>query len=102
MTRILSHLYERATRGHYGKSSTIAKVWEATFSWPSLFKDTRAYVATFDNFQKAGNISKKDQIPLNSILVCEVFDVWGIDFLGQFYSFHSYEYILAAINYFSK
>nr|XP_016485157.1 PREDICTED: protein NYNRIN-like [Nicotiana tabacum] len=41
-------------------------------------------------------------MPLNSILVCEIFDVWGIDFMGSFPSSHSYEYILVAVDYVSK
>ena len=32
----------------------------------------------------AGNISNKDEAPQNFIQVCEVFDVWGIDFMGPF------------------
>nr|GEV57944.1 DNA-directed DNA polymerase [Tanacetum cinerariifolium] len=31
-----------------------------------------------------GKISQKDEIPQNAIQVCEIFDVWGIDFMGPF------------------
>nr|XP_009620374.1 uncharacterized protein LOC104112216 [Nicotiana tomentosiformis] len=41
-------------------------------------------------------------MPLNSIMVCEIFDVWGIDFMDPFPSSHSYEYILVAVDYVSK
>ncbi|XP_070035437.1 uncharacterized protein [Nicotiana tomentosiformis] len=44
------------------------KVMEASFYWPTLYKDTRAYVAACDKCQRTGNISKRDEIPLNSIL----------------------------------
>nr|GEV35656.1 hypothetical protein [Tanacetum cinerariifolium] len=30
--------------------------------------------------------AKKDEMPQNSIQVCEIFDVWGIDFMGPFSS----------------
>nr|GEV18551.1 hypothetical protein [Tanacetum cinerariifolium] len=29
----------------------------------------------------AGNISQRDEMPQNSIQVCKIFDVWGIDFI---------------------
>ncbi|GKD48733.1 hypothetical protein Tco_1277709 [Tanacetum coccineum] len=29
-------------------------------------------------------ISQRDEMPQNSIQVCEIFDVWGIDFMGPF------------------
>nr|GEX24474.1 hypothetical protein [Tanacetum cinerariifolium] len=38
----------------------------------------------------------------NSIQVCEIFDVWGIDFLGPFSSSRGNKYILVAIDYLSK
>ena len=41
-------------------------------------------------------------MPLNNILVCEIFDVWGIDFMGPFSSSFSNQYILVAVDYVSK
>ena len=45
---------------------------------------------------------KKARAPLNPILVIELFDVWGIDFMGPFVSSHGMKYILVAIDYVSK
>ena len=39
---------------------------------------------------------------LNPILVIEIFDVWGIDFMGPFPLSFGYEYILVAVDYVSK
>ncbi|GKD45678.1 reverse transcriptase domain-containing protein [Tanacetum coccineum] len=33
---------------------------------------------------KQGKISHRDEMPQNAIQVCEIFDVWGIDFMGPF------------------
>jgi len=41
-------------------------------------------------------------MPLQSILEVEVFDCWGIDFVGPFPSSYSNEYILVAVDYVSK
>ncbi|GJT22111.1 reverse transcriptase domain-containing protein [Tanacetum coccineum] len=49
-----------------------------------------------------GSISKRDEIPLINIQVCEIFDVWDIDFMGPFLKSHKFEYILVAIDYVSK
>ncbi|GJS03663.1 reverse transcriptase domain-containing protein [Tanacetum coccineum] len=43
-----------------------------------------------------------DEMPQNAIQVCEIFDVWGIDFMGPFPSSHGNKYILVAVDYLSK
>ncbi|GJX83569.1 reverse transcriptase domain-containing protein [Tanacetum coccineum] len=52
--------------------------------------------------QKTENISKRNEMPLNNIQVCEIFDIWGIDFVGPFLKSHKFEYILVAVDYVSK
>ncbi|CAN6554911.1 unnamed protein product [Malus baccata var. baccata] len=44
----------------------------------------------------------KDQMPQVSILNVEIFDVWGIDFMGPFPSSYGFMYILLAVDYVSK
>ncbi|GKD43437.1 reverse transcriptase domain-containing protein [Tanacetum coccineum] len=41
-------------------------------------------------------------MPQNSIQVYEIFDVWGIDFMGPFSSSRGNKYILVAVDYLSK
>ena len=41
-------------------------------------------------------------MPLNPILVVELFDVWGIDFMGPFPTSFGYAYILVGVDYVSK
>jgi hypothetical protein len=41
-------------------------------------------------------------MPLNPILIVEIFDVWGIDFMGPFPLSFDYLYILVAVDYVSK
>nr|GEX02784.1 reverse transcriptase domain-containing protein [Tanacetum cinerariifolium] len=53
-------------------------------------------------FFSQGKISQKDEMPQNSIQVCEIFDVWGIDFMGPFPSSKGNKYILVAVDYLSK
>ncbi|GKA18334.1 reverse transcriptase domain-containing protein [Tanacetum coccineum] len=55
-----------------------------------------------DACQRQGKISQKDEMPQNAIQVCDIFDVWGIDFMGPFLSSRGNKYILVAVDYLSK
>ncbi|XP_075106813.1 uncharacterized protein LOC142179828 [Nicotiana tabacum] len=102
INNILSHCHDGAVGGHYEGRITAAKVLEAGFFSPTLLKYARNYVTTCDKCQRSGSISKRDEMPLNSILVCEIFDVWGIDFMGSFPPSNGCEYILVVVDYVSK
>ena len=49
-----------------------------------------------------GSISKRDELPLQPILEVELFDLWGMDFIGPFPSSFNNLYIFLAIYYVSK
>ncbi|CAN6586227.1 unnamed protein product [Malus baccata var. baccata] len=72
------------------------------FTDHAALKDARTFCLTCDRCQRMGNISAKDQMPQNPILSVEIFDVWGIDFMGPFPSSHGFLYILLAVDYVSK
>ncbi|GJT61329.1 putative nucleotidyltransferase, ribonuclease H [Tanacetum coccineum] len=69
---------------------------------PTVCKDAHEFVKACDACQRAGNISNRNEMPQNSIQVCEVFDVWGIDFMGPFPTSYGNKYILVAIDNVSK
>nr|GEY63497.1 reverse transcriptase domain-containing protein [Tanacetum cinerariifolium] len=56
----------------------------------------------FRTIHYASKISQRDEMPQNSIQVCKIFDVWGIDFMGPFSSSRGNKYILVAVDYLSK
>ena len=49
-----------------------------------------------------GSIIKRHEMPRQSILVVQLFDVWGIDFMGPFPSSLGNLYILLVVDYVSK
>lgn len=100
--QILEHCHQGPTGGHFGPSYTAKKVFDSGFYWPTIFKDAHTFVRTCNACQRTGNISKRDEMPQNSIQVCEIFDIWGIDFMGPFPSSHKCKYILVAVDYVSK
>ncbi|GKF80114.1 reverse transcriptase domain-containing protein, partial [Tanacetum coccineum] len=99
---ILTHCHSGPTRGHHSASVIGRKVYEAGFYWPSIFKDAKDYVMKYDACQKSGNISSQNKMPQNNIQICEVFDVWGLDFMGPFPDSRGNKYILVAVDYMSK
>ncbi|GKD36714.1 reverse transcriptase domain-containing protein [Tanacetum coccineum] len=75
---------------------------EIRFYWPTIIKEAHTLVLLCEACQTTGNISKRDTMPLNNIQVCEIFDIWGIDFMGPFPKSYKFEYILIAVDYVSK
>ena len=100
--RILWHCHNSPCGGHYGGDKTAAKVLQSGFFWPTLFKDAHQHVLHCDQCQRMGGISRRNEMPLQNIMEVEVFDCWGIDFVGPFPSSFGNEYILVAIDYVSK
>ncbi|GKE68944.1 reverse transcriptase domain-containing protein [Tanacetum coccineum] len=100
--KILEACHSGPTGGHYGANFTAKKIFDAGFYWPTIYKDAYEFVKTCDACQKQGKISQRDEMPQNAIQVCEIFDLWGIDFMGPFPSSRGNKYILVAVDYLSK
>ncbi|GJS83325.1 reverse transcriptase domain-containing protein [Tanacetum coccineum] len=90
------------TGGHHSANLTAQKVFDAGFFWPTIYRDAHTMIKSCDSCQRQGKISQRDEMPQNAIQVCEIFDVWGIDFMGPFPSSHGNKYILVAVDYLSK
>ncbi|GKD43652.1 reverse transcriptase domain-containing protein [Tanacetum coccineum] len=99
---ILEACHSGPTGGHYSANFTAKKVFDASFFWPMIYKDAFEFVKSCDACQRQGKISQRDEMPQNAIQVCEIFDVWGIDFMGPFPSSRGNKYILVAVDYLSK
>ncbi|KAL9343158.1 hypothetical protein Peur_063589 [Populus x canadensis] len=99
---IVTFCHSHSCGGHFGAKRTAHKVLESGFYWPSIFKDAYHFCKSCEKCQRTGNITHKNQMPLTNILVSEIFDVWGIDFMGPFPSSFGNLYILLAVDYVSK
>nr|GEW73545.1 reverse transcriptase domain-containing protein [Tanacetum cinerariifolium] len=80
---ILKACHSGPTGGHDGLNYIAKKVFDSGFFWPTIYHDAQDPVKNCDVCQRQGKISQKDEMPQNSIQVCEIFDVWGIDFMGE-------------------
>nr|GEZ35524.1 reverse transcriptase domain-containing protein [Tanacetum cinerariifolium] len=99
---ILKACHSGPIGGHYGANYTAKKVFDSGFYWLTIYKDEFELVKHCDSCQRQGKILQKDQMPQNYIQVCEIFDVWGIDFMGPFPISKGNKYILVVIDYLSK
>nr|GEW93742.1 DNA-directed DNA polymerase [Tanacetum cinerariifolium] len=90
------------TGGYHSPNYTAKKVFDSGFYWPIIYRDSQDLVKNYDVCQRQGKISQKDEMPQNFIQVCEIFDVWGIDFMGLFLSSRGNKYILVFVTYLSK
>nr|GEW63360.1 reverse transcriptase domain-containing protein [Tanacetum cinerariifolium] len=99
---ILKACHEGPTRGHHGANFTAKKVLDAGFFWTTIYRDAHNLVKSCDSSQRQGKISQRDEMPQNVIQVFEIFDVWGIDFMGPFPSSRGNMYILVVVDYLSK
>ncbi|GJU59841.1 reverse transcriptase domain-containing protein [Tanacetum coccineum] len=91
---ILMACHNGPTGGHHGANYTAKKVFDSIFYWLTIYRDARDLVTRCDACQRQGKISQKDEMPQNAIQVCDIFDMWGIDFIGSFPSSRGNKYIL--------
>ncbi|GJS68882.1 reverse transcriptase domain-containing protein [Tanacetum coccineum] len=99
---ILTACHNGPTGGHHGANYTAKKNFDFGFYWPKIYCDAHDMVKSCDLCQRQGKISQKEEMPQNAIQICEIFDVWGIDFMGPFPSSRGNKYILVAVDYLSK
>ncbi|XP_062100342.1 uncharacterized protein LOC133806233 [Humulus lupulus] len=97
MVLILTHC-----GGHFKATRSAAKVLQCGYYCPTLMKDVNTFVKACDRCQRVSSISRRDEMPLLGILEVELFDVWGIDYMGPFPSSYNNKYILLAVDYVSK
>ena len=88
--------------GHFAGVKIAQKILQSGFYCPTLFKDCFEWVKHCDACQRMGNLSRRNEMPLQGILVVQIFYVWGIDFMGPFPSSFGNMYILLAVDYVSK
>ncbi|GJS45121.1 reverse transcriptase domain-containing protein [Tanacetum coccineum] len=85
------------TEGPSSCQLTARKSIDAGFLWPLYIEICSFDDQICDTCQRQGKISQRDEMPQNAIQVCEIFDIWGIDFMGHFPSSKGNKYILVVV-----
>ncbi|GJV94630.1 reverse transcriptase domain-containing protein [Tanacetum coccineum] len=99
---ILEACHHGPTGGYHGPNYTAKKVFDSGFFWPTIYRDAHVMVKHCDACQRQRKISQSDEMPQNLIQIYEIFNVWGIDFMGPFPSSRGNKYILVDVYYVSK
>ena len=94
--------HSSACGGHFSARKTANKILQSGFYCPTIFKDAHHFYTECLQCQAALNISKRDEMPMRPILEVEIFNLWGINFMGPFPPSDGKEYILVAVVYVSK
>ncbi|GJX37504.1 reverse transcriptase domain-containing protein [Tanacetum coccineum] len=72
---ILKACHEGPTGGHHSANLTARKVFDVGFFWPTIYRDAYSMIKSCNTCQRQGKISQRDEMPQNTIQVCEIFDV---------------------------
>ncbi|CAA7045911.1 unnamed protein product [Microthlaspi erraticum] len=100
---VLEHCHGSAYGGHFATFKTATKVCNLVYGGLLCLRMQQASLPSVIRAKGKGSITKRDEMPLNPILEVEIFDVWGIDFMGPFKpSSNGHNYILVAVDYVSK
>ena len=70
--------------GHFAGDRITQKILQSGFYWSTLFRDCSEWVKHCDRCKRIGNINRRNEMPLQGILVVQIFYVCGIDFMGHF------------------
>jgi len=82
---VLSFYHDRASEGHFSDRKTAVRVLQCGFYWPTLFRDAFKYCKSRSRCQQLGRVSRRVMMPLNPIIVVEIFDVWVLTLYDHFY-----------------
>lgn len=94
---ILVQFHASPVGGHFGSTHIVAKV-EIVYYWPSLFKDSHAYVTASKQRWITDNIERNHEMLMQPIMEVKIFDIQGIDFIGHFPISNSFLYILIVVD----
>ena len=75
MLSVLEACHSSPVGGHHSGIQTAHKILQSDYYWPSLHQDAHEFAKACDRCQRDGVISRKQELPLNPILVIELFDV---------------------------
>jgi hypothetical protein len=78
---ILRACHDEPCGGHFADKRTAYKVLQLGYYWPSIFRDSKAYVKQCDSCQRIGRPITSDEMPLKPQVLIEPFEQWALDFV---------------------
>ncbi|XP_049382870.1 uncharacterized protein LOC125847254 [Solanum stenotomum] len=102
MLHILEACHSSPVGGHHGGARTAQKVLQCGYYWPTIHQDAMDIIRCCDVCQRQKAISRHHELSMTPILEVELFNVWGVDFMGPFVGSYGQKYILVALDCVSK
>jgi hypothetical protein len=99
---VIKFYHTEACGSHFSFKKTIAKILQCEFYWSTMFKDTYNFYKGCLECQKLERVTRRNMMLISPILEIEMFDCWGINFMGPFPQSFGNLYILLAVDYVSK
>ena len=82
--KIIERCHSSPYAGHYGAFRTHAKIQQSGFFWLTMYEDMKDLIRRCGACKRHRNINSRDVMPLTNNHQIELFDVWGIDYMGPF------------------
>jgi hypothetical protein len=79
---ILEEVHDGIDEEHYEGRENEQNIFYAELWWPTLHKDANENYHSCDAFQRVGNQSSRDEMPLNPHVTLLEFEKLFIDFVG--------------------
>lgn len=101
----LSAMHIEQSGGHFAVNTTVKKIKDAGYWWPTMHQDTYQFIKSCDPCQRVGKPTASSKWPLTPIMPLAPFEKWGIDFIGPISPaarFSRSRYIILATDYATK
>jgi hypothetical protein len=102
---VIEAMHTEESRGHYALQSTVKKILNVDYWWPTMYKDTYKFIRSCDSCQCTSKPTASSHWPLTPIIPLALFEKWGIDFIGPIDPVAAKSrarYIILAIDYTTK
>ena len=102
--QIIEEVHESSYGPHMNAHMLLRKIMRQGYYWTTIEVDCVAHVWKCNQFQVHGDLKQMPPMPLHIMTSPWPFSTWGIDIIGKIHptTSNGHEFILIAINYFTK
>ena len=100
---VLREVHEEACDNHSGARALVHKVVCASYYWPAIQTNAKAYVKVCEQCQQFSNVPRQLSVYLTLMMAPWPFVQWGLDILGPFpIGTKRMKFLVIGIDYFTK
>ena len=100
---IMREVHEGIYGNHSGARSLVHKLIRAGYYWPTMLKDTQAYVQSYDKCQRFSKFLRQPSEELTPMTAPWPFTQWGLDIMSPFpTAIWQLKFLVVGIDYFTK